>query len=275
MNIVSPNDSNFNRSNKQKEIDTLNSDETNTANLDDEIEQAEPETALNKQKYPSLGHSGLNTTNNTSGIGSIASPNSACDATSNNSIYNTYASNNTHGSIPVTPSTPPSNYEHNSSHCESVTSSSASSSSKININAPIFNMTPAKSNQQQNMDLMNKLNFKNTQSGQSLTKDMSSDNLSSQGGNISPRSNQSTESSNNEHNQYKNNYLPNLNNYLSLPIGLGSNSGNGLQLEYDPFNDYMGMDKQMALQMASNPGMFDAVMNQKKVIHSKCSNNNF
>ena len=147
-----------------------------------------------------------------SGLGdSISLP---CD------MYNSYINNSTvNQSISSTPSTPPTNF-----------GSNESSSQKINPNAPIFTSMANKMNQQQK------------QSNISVPAELMSK--------LTLNSNKSLDSQNQSNNS---NMAYNKNaNYFNVQMGgLGQNMGLLNQIEYDPFNDYMGMDRNM-LQMSSN-----------------------
>lgn len=231
------------RINKSKDLDMsdevnshLDSDEfsTHDTHAPSELDMAcvvvPSNNNSNNKNHAAQTANNLNLTSNSSGIGgSISSPNSAFDPSSNNSIY-------TNCSVPVTPSTPPSsNYDSSSSN--------GGDSSKININAPIFNMNSTSSKA---IELMSKLNL----NGQNnMPKNLSSDNLS--------------ESNSSELNQ-PSKYLQNFNNFISLPIGLGAN-----MVDYDPFNDYMGMDKNMLdslLQNQKKPGLSMDAQQQQQLL---------
>ncbi|CAF1062913.1 unnamed protein product [Brachionus calyciflorus] len=215
--------------NRQIEI---NQTEELNQNIIEEEENDQLDDIENKQLNVEKIQTVLNVTSNSSGIGgSIGSPN--FDAHANNSIYTAYGSSNTNDSIPATPSTPTSNYE------PSCDSAQSGSTGKINVDAPIFNMTKT-SNFQVPIELMNKIN-------QNLQRNNSNENLSQD-----------------EQNQEQINpmYFQGMNNFHSLPIGLGNNS----QFDYDLFNnEYSGIDKQLAMQMgAANQNVLDAVIGNKK-----------
>ena len=190
------------------------------------------------KNYTDHMNSTSNASFNSSGLGdSILMPchNMLGDSSANaSSIYN---NNNGSYSGQVTPTSPSNSYNNDSS----------SGSSKINVNAPIFSMS---STQQKNtsssgkqppstLELINKIAMSN----------LSLNNQQSQQSKASAAAAAATSSTTNQNENSSKSSIGS--NHLNLPFSNLTQQMSNLNMDYNPFSDYMGIDK-MILQMAAN-----------------------
>ena len=185
------------------------------------------------KNYSDHMNSTSNASFNSSGLGdSILMPchNMLGDSSANtSSIYNNNNNNSGSYSGQVTPTSPSNSYNNDSS----------SGSSKINVNAPIFSMSSSqqKSGKQppSTLDLINKIAMSNLSLGNQQSKASAAAAATSSTTNQNENSSKSSIGSN----------------HLNLPFSNLTQQMSNLNMDYNPFSDYMGIDK-MILQMAAN-----------------------